>query len=186
MHNNNPLDNLATMEFDLKKSIEILSRTPSVLEVFLDGINEEWTHNNEGKNTWSPFDILGHLIHGEKTDWIPRMNIILSESETKSFESFDRFAQFEASKGKTISQLLEEFKHIRAENIEILKSQNLTEHVLDKTGIHPAFGEVTLKQLLATWVAHDLGHIAQVARVMAKQYTIEVGPWKEYLPILTR
>lgn len=173
------------MEFDLKKSIEILSRTPPALEVLLDGINEEWTHNNEGDNTWSPFDILGHLIHGEKTDWIPRMNVILA-GETNTFESFDRFAQFDASKGKTVRQLLTEFKKLRAENITILESKKLTINLLDKKGIHPAFGEVTLKQLLSTWVAHDLGHIAQVARVMAKQYTNEVGPWKEYLPILTR
>jgi hypothetical protein len=174
------------MEFDLKKSIEILSKTPSVLEVLLDGINEQWIQSNEGENTWSPYDIIGHLIHGEKTDWIPRMEIILSNNKNKAFQSFNRFAQFEESKGKTIRQLLDAFKHIRTENINILESQKLTTPLLDKKGIHPAFGEVTLKQLLATWVVHDLGHIAQIARVMAKQYTYEVGPWKEYLPILTR
>ncbi len=174
------------MEFDLLKSIEILTRTPIVLDAFLRGLNENWTQSTEGENTWSPYDIVGHLIHGEKTDWISRMQIILSDHSDKSFKPFDRFAQFDESKGKTLSQLLDEFKILRKESIEILESKKLTTDDLRKKGIHPVFGEVTLSQLLATWTTHDLSHLAQIARVMAKQYTFEVGPWKEYLPILTR
>lgn len=174
------------MEFDLKKSVEILSRTPYVLETLLQGLSEEWTHNNEGENTWSPFDVLGHLIHGEKTDWMTRMEIILTKGTQQKFDSFDRFAQFEESKGKNLTQLLEEFKSIRKQNIALLESKKLSAIDLQKRGVHPVFGEVTLEQLLATWTAHDLGHIGQIARVMAKQYKTAVGPWKQYLPILEK
>lgn len=174
------------MNFNLDKCIEILTRTPAVLDSLLGGLSEEWIHNNEGEATWSPFDIVGHLIHGDKTDWIPRMEVILSDDPYKKFEPFDRFAQFEACKGKNIRQLLDEFKVLRKENIGILKSKNIDGQDLIKTGIHPEFGEVKLEQLLATWTAHDLSHIAQITRVMARQYTREVGPWKHYLPILNR
>lgn len=174
------------MQFDLKRSIEILSRTPFVIETLLDGVSNEWLMNNEGENTWSPFDIIGHLIHGEKTDWITRMEIILSNDIDKSFSPFDRFAQFEVSKGKDFSQLIDTFKTLRKKNIEILIAKNISVNDLEKKGIHPVFGEVTLEALLATWTAHDLGHIAQIARVMAKQYTDEVGPWKQFLPILEK
>jgi uncharacterized damage-inducible protein DinB len=174
------------MEFDLKKSVEILSRTPYVLETLLQGLSEEWTHNNEGENTWSPFDVLGHLIHGEKTDWMTRMEIILTKGTQQKFDSFDRFAQFEESKGKNLTQLLEGFKSIRKQNIALLESKKLSAIDLQKRGVHPVFGEVTLEQLLATWTAHDLGHIGQIARVMAKQYKTAVGPWKQYLPILEK
>lgn len=172
------------MKFELAKSIEILERTPVVLETMLKGLSGEWIMQNEGPDTWSPFDIIGHLIHGEKTDWIPRMEIILSDKANKQFEPFDRFAQFQSSKGKSIGQLLDEFASLRSANIKKLKSKNLSESDLLKTGIHPAFGEVTLGQLLSTWVVHDLNHIAQVSRVMAKQYKDEVGPWIEYLRVL--
>lgn len=174
------------MNFNLNNCIEILSRTPAVLDSLLGGLSDEWIHNNEGEATWSPFDIVGHLIHGDKTDWIPRMKVILSDGPDKKFDPFDRFAQFEASKGKNIRQLLDEFKALRKENIGILKSKNLDTQDLSKTGIHPEFGEVRLEQLLATWTAHDLSHLAQITRVMARQYTREVGPWKQYLPILSR
>ncbi|HNP31915.1 MAG TPA: DinB family protein [Flavobacterium sp.] len=174
------------MNFSLSKSFEILERTPRVLETFLNGLSEEWIFNNEGGESWSPFDIIGHLIHGEKTDWIARTEIILSDKSDKTFLPFDRFAQFEASQGKTISQLLDEFQDLRNKNLASLKSKNISESDLKKTGIHPAFGTVTLENLLACWVAHDLGHIAQISRVMAKQYKEEVGPWQEYLPILDR
>ena len=174
------------MNFKLKNCIEILSRTPAVLDSLLGGLSDEWIHNNEGEATWSPFDIVGHLIHGEKTDWIPRMEVILSDGPDKNFDPFDRFAQFEVSKGKNFRQLLDEFKALRKENIGILKSKNLDAQDLSKTGIHPEFGEVRLEQLLATWTAHDLSHLAQITRVMARQYTREVGPWKQYLPILSR
>jgi uncharacterized damage-inducible protein DinB len=174
------------MEFDLKKSVEILSRTPYVLEILLQGLSNEWTHNNEGSTTWSPFDIIGHLIHGEKTDWMTRMEIILSKGTTQKFDSFDRFAQFEESKGKTLAQLLEEFKNVRKKNLTLLESKKLSTADLQKKGLHPVFGEVTLEQLLATWAAHDLGHLGQIARVMAKQYKTAVGPWRQYLPILDK
>jgi hypothetical protein len=172
------------MQFDLNKSLEILEKTPIVLETMLAGLSDEWINNNEGPGTWSPYDIIGHLIHGEKTDWISRMEIILSDNTEKTFKSFDRFAQFKASKGKTLKQLLDEFKELRNHNIQQLLSKDITEDNLKQKGIHPAFGQITLQQLLSTWVVHDLNHIAQIARVMAKQYKIEVGPWREYLKII--
>lgn len=171
-------------KFSIQKSIAVLERTPFVIEMLLRDLPEDWTVNNEGEGTWSPYDIVGHLIHGEKTDWIPRMKIILSDSENKTFQPFDRFAQFNDSKGKTLSELLVEFKLRRKASVEILNSQKITEDQLGRTGVHPKFGSVTLKELLATWVAHDLNHIGQIVRVMAKQYHNEVGPWKEFLGIL--
>jgi uncharacterized damage-inducible protein DinB len=172
------------MTFTLEKSIEILERTPSVLNAMLEHLSPEWVHSNEGEETWSVYDIVGHLIHGEKTDWIPRMEIILSGKADKQFPPFDRFAQFEESRGKSLSQLLEEFKRLREKNIALLVSKKLTSKALEEKGIHPALGEVTLSQLLATWTVHDLNHIAQISRVMAKQYKEAVGPWVEYLRIL--
>jgi uncharacterized damage-inducible protein DinB len=172
------------MHFSLPKSIEILERTPDVLITMLQNISPDWSSNNEGGETWSVYDIVGHLIHAEKTDWIARMEIILSDKPGKTFEPFDRFAQFENSKGKSLSQLLDEFKSLRKMNIEHLRSKNLTNKKKEEKGIHPSLGEVTLSQLLATWTVHDLNHIAQISRVMAKQYKAEVGPWKAYLRIL--
>lgn len=172
------------MEFKLKEAIEVLERTPTILYSYLYNLSEEWLHINEGGDSWSPFDIIGHLIHGEKTDWIPRTKIIISKTEDKKFISFDRFAQFENSKGKNINELLKEFLKLRTNNIKYLKSLNLNSQQLELTGIHPEFREVSLKQLLATWVVHDLGHIAQISRVMAHQYKNEIGPWKAYLPIV--
>jgi hypothetical protein len=173
-----------TMTFSLSSSLEILSRTPFVIESLFKGLSDEWIFNNEGENTWSPFDIVGHLIHGEKTDWMYRLEIILDEDPDKRFKPFDRFAQFNDSKGKTINELLTEFKTLRKKNLDTLKSLNITSEMLNRTGVHPDFGKVTLHELLSTWVVHDLEHIAQIARVMAKQYKTEVGPWIEYLPIL--
>jgi hypothetical protein len=174
------------MNFDLAKAIEILERTPQVAASLLNGISDEWVQSNEGEETWSPFDIIGHLIYGEKTDWMIRTEIILSSGPPKIFAPFDRFAQFKESRGKTILELLDEFENMRAKNLTALKSKGLKPDDLRKTGTHPALGEVTLQQLLAAWVAHDLGHIAQICRVMAKQYKNEVGPWHEYIPILDR
>ncbi len=171
------------MEFSLERSIDVLERTPFVVEMLLRDLPQEWTHSNEGGESWSPYDIVGHLIHGEKTDWIPRMGNILNGG-TEPFEPFDRFAQRNDSKGKSLSELLVEFKLRRKTNVEILRSAGISAAMLKKTGIHPAFGRVTLEQLLATWVAHDLNHIGQIVRVMAHQYRAEVGPWKEYLGIL--
>jgi len=172
------------MKFTVEKSLEILERTPNVLIAMLQDISSDWTSPNEGGDSWSVYDIIGHLIHGEKTDWVPRTEIILSENSDKKFTPFDRFAQFEDSKGKTLNQLLKEFKMLRERNIEQLRSKKITDKNLEEIGIHPAFGNVTLSQLLSTWVVHDLNHIAQISRVMAKQFKVEVGPWTEYLRIL--
>lgn len=173
------------MNFSIERSLEILSRTPDSLEVFLNGINDVWISNNEGPDTWSPYDIVGHLVHGEKIDWMERTDIILNRND-KHFRPFDRFAQFTESKGKTLTDLLKEFKQLRMNNIKTLKSLNLNEEKLNLKGIHPKFGEVTLKQLLSTWTIHDLNHISQICRVMAKQYKEATGPWIEYLPILNK
>ena len=172
------------MNFTLPKSIEILERTPDVLITMLQNISSDWSSNNEGGETWSVYDIVGHLIHAEETDWIVRMEIILSDKSDKTFESFDRFAQFENSKGKSLSQLLDKFKAVRKMNIEHLRSKKLTNENMEEKGIHPSLGEVSLSQLLATWTVHDLNHIAQISRVMAKQYKAEVGAWEAYLKIL--
>ena len=173
------------MKFSLDHTIEILSRTPAALKTLLAGLPEPWIINNEGPNTWSPFDVVGHLIHGERTDWMPRVKIILEHGEAHPFTPFDRFAQFEASKGKSLQELLDTFEALRRQNLELLKQFHLTADHLKLKGRHPDFGAVTLSQLLATWVAHDLDHIGQIARVMAKQYKEEVGPWIDYLSILT-
>lgn len=170
--------------FSLSRSVEILERTPDVLTALLKNISSDWTAVNEGGETWSAYDIVGHLIHGEKTDWIPRAKIILSGKTERTFEPFDRFAQFEESNGKSMTMLLNEFKELRQQNIVYLKSVEVTEKELNLTGTHPVFGEVTLTQLLSTWVVHDLNHLAQISRVMAKQYKEDVGPWVAYLKIL--
>ncbi len=172
------------MKFNLNNALEILERTPAVLETMLGDISEVWTAATEGKGTWSAYDIIGHLIHGEKTDWLLRVEIILSENSDKRFPEFDRFAQFEDSRGKSLPDLLEEFKKLREKNIAALKAKNLTAVNLAEHGIHPSFGLVSLSQLLSTWVVHDLNHLSQISRVMAKQYKEEVGPWINYLGIL--
>jgi hypothetical protein len=171
------------MLFHVQSSLQILERTPVVLETLLQNLDENWVTQNEGENTWSPYAVLGHLIHGEKTDWVPRMMIILGKGENKTFTPYDRFAQFEESKGKTIGDLLDEFKRERNHNLSTLHSIHFTEDLLNKKGIHPAFGEVTLRQLLATWTTHDLAHLCQITRVMAKQYKEEIGPWVKYFSV---
>ncbi|MCO6175570.1 DinB family protein [Flavobacterium sp. NRK F10] len=174
------------MEFSLKRTIEILETTPFVIESYLLRLSKEWVENNEGKDTWSPYDVLGHLIHGEKTDWMVRINIILSESENKLFKSFDRFAQLKEEQNLPIEKIILEFKNLRKKNLAELASLHITERDLSRIGVHPELGEVSLQQLLATWAVHDLGHIAQISRVMAKQYVKEVGPWEAYLGILKK
>jgi hypothetical protein len=174
------------MEFDLNKTIEILERTPLVIEKMLSGLSDGWVMNNEGKDTWSPFDVVGHLIHAEKTNWIQRMDVILSGKSNRKFPTFDRFAQLKANKGKDLKQLCAEFKKLRKKNIQGLKSKKLTRKDLDKTGIHPEFGKVTLQQLIATWAIHDLTHITQIVRVMAKQYKKAIGPWGKYLSVVNK
>ena len=168
----------------IENALQILERTPFLLKTFLLGLDSSWTRNNEGENTWSPFDVIGHLIHGEKTDWIPRAKIILKHGTASPFTPFDRFAQFEESKHKNLEDLLKEFENLRRQSIEQLKTLTISEEQLQLRGLHPELGTVTLKQLISTWVVHDLGHIAQISRVMAKQCAPNVGPWKAYLRIL--
>ena len=174
------------MEFDLANGIAILERTPHTMRAMLAGLSTEWTDATEGPETWSPYVIMGHLIHGERTDWIPRAEIILAQGPQRRFTPFDRFAQFRDSHGKSLAELLDEFSRLRTESMLTLASWHLRDAQLALEGEHPEFGLVTLRQLLATWVVHDLGHIAQTARVMAKQYRDAIGPWRPYLPIVDR
>jgi len=174
------------MEFDLTHGTAVLARTPRTLRSMLAGLSAHWTDATEGPETWSPYVIVGHLIHGERTDWIPRAQITLAQGPNRRFTPFDRFAQLRESQGKPLSDLLDEFQRLRADNLTTLAGWRLTDAQLALVGEHPEFGAVTLRQLLATWVAHDLGHIAQTARVMAKQYREAVGPWRAYMPILDR
>ena len=174
------------MMFELPDGMAVLARTPAVFRAMLAGLPESWTAINEGPDTFSAFDNVGHLIHGERTDWIPRAQIILAQGPARRFAPYDRFAQVRESEGKTLAQLLDEFEQLRQQNLATLQSWQLSARELDLTGEHPELGTVTLRQLLATWVAHDLGHIAQTARVMAKRYRATVGPWRAYLPVLDR
>jgi hypothetical protein len=173
------------MDISLESAVAVLGRTPDVLRAMLEGVPEEMERGAEGADTWSPYDILGHLVHGERADWVPRLRIILEHGEAKTFEPFDRFAQFEESRGRSLKDLLDEFEGLRAENLEILEGLDLEPADFGRTGLHPDLGVVSLSELLSTWVVHDLGHIAQIGRVMAKQLEAEVGPWRAYLPILT-
>ena len=173
------------MNFDLARSIAILERTPRVLQSLLADLPVEWTAPNEGPDTWSPIDIVGHLIDGEETDWMVRARLIVAQGGSRRFEPFDR-ERHRANNGKRLADLLERFADLRARNLRDLAALRLGATQLQLTGEHPEFGDVTLEQLLATWVVHDLGHIAQVARVMAKQYRDAVGPWQAYLPVLGR
>jgi hypothetical protein len=172
------------MQFDLNKSYQVLERTPAVLKELLSGLDDDWVMNNEGPDTFSPFDVVGHLIHGEKTDWPDRIRMILEHGVSKTFVPYDRFAMYEVSKGKKLGVLLNEFEELRRANMQWLRSLQLSETDLNKKGIHPSFGEVTLRQLVSTWTVHDLTHIAQIGRVMAKQYKEAIGPWTEFFRIL--
>ena len=174
------------MDFDLTPGIAVLERTPHTLRAMLAGLPPAWIDATEGSETWSPYVILSHLIHGERTDWIPRARLILAQGQQRRFTPYDRFAQFRESQGKSLGDLLDEFAQLRTDNLGTLKGWRLTEAQLALEGEHPEFGMVTLRQLQATWVTHDLGHIAQSARVMAKQYREAVGPWRAYLPIMDR
>jgi len=172
------------MEFDLGHTISLLSRTPAVLDALLRDLPETWALRNEGENTWSAFDVVGHLIHGERTDWMPRARMILQSGEAQTFEPFDRWGHVRESQGKSLGQLLEEFGGLRLENLIELRALNLRQEDLERRGRHPALGIVTLSELLATWAAHDLTHLHQISRVMAHQYREAVGPWSAYLGVL--
>lgn len=174
------------MEFQLEQATEILRRTPATLNVLLRHLPEEWVLSNEGPESWSPFDVVGHLIHGEEADWIPRAKLILEHGESRPFEPFDRFAMFEKSKGKTLDELLDRFEQLRAESLRELERMNITPEMLARRGMHPELGAVTLGQILSTWVVHDLGHVGQIVRVLAKQYGEAVGAWRAYLSVLSK
>ncbi|MGB6823725.1 MAG: DinB family protein [Candidatus Acidiferrales bacterium] len=172
------------MEHNLQHTISLLTRTPAVLDVLLRDLPETWTFQNEGENTWSVFDVLGHLIHGEHTDWMPRARMILQFGETQTFEPFDRRGHVRECEGKSLGELLDEFARLRSENLRELRALNLRPKDLAQLGRHPALGVVTLSELLATWAAHDLTHLHQISRVMAHQYREAVGPWSKYLGVL--
>ena len=170
-------------EFKLEEAVAVLERTPVTLSAMLDGLPDIWTQATEGEGTWSPYDVIGHLIHGEHTDWIPRAQHPLA-GDPRPFIPFNRAAQFTESRSQTLRELLETFAQLRKENLATLRGMNLVDSDFDRRGLHPELGEVTLRQLLATWVVHDLDHVTQIARTMAKAYTNETGPWIEYLSIL--
>lgn len=171
--------------FVISEGVAILERTPPTLDALLRGLPDGFVHAHEGGETWSPFDVIGHLIHGEETDWIPRARIILERDESRAFDKFDRFAQADTTRGRTLSSLLDEFATLRQTNLRALSAMHLTPADLARKGRHPAFGPVTLGQLLATWVAHDLDHVMQVSRVLARQYSDAVGPWRAYLRVIS-
>jgi len=172
------------MHFDLETAIPVLTRTPRVVDALLRDLPDGWVSQNEGPDTWSPFDVVGHLVHGERTDWIPRVEHLLAHGEAVAFPPFDRFAQFEVSQGKTLAELLDTFAVERRKSLERLVELRLTPQDLARWGRHPEFGRVTLGQHLATWVAHDLDHVVQISRVMARQYSEAVGPWRKYLRVI--
>ncbi len=172
------------MEHNLQHTIALLSRTPTALNALLRDLPETWTCRNEGENTWSAFDVVGHLIYGERTDWMPRVRMILQFGETRTFEPFDRWGHVREIQGKLLGQLLDEFARMRSENLAELRALNLEHKDLERRGRHPALGIVTLSDLLATWAAHDLTHLHQISRVMARQYREAVGPWGAYLGVL--
>ena len=171
--------------FVMEEAVAVLARTPATLNALLRGLPDGWIAAHEGGDTWSPFDVIGHLIHGERTDWMPRARMIMEHGEARAFEKFDRFAQFAVSEGRTLASLLDELATLRADNLRDLAALGLTDADLGRRGRHPELGVVTLGQLLATWVAHDLDHLVQISRVLARQYSDQVGPWRAYLRIIS-
>ena len=172
------------MKQNLQQTIALLGRTPATLNVFLRELPDSLTLQNEGGETWSAYDIVGHLVYAERTDWMPRVKMILEFGEAQAFEKFDRLGQTKESQGKSLAQLLDEFARVRAKNLDDLRALNLQKEDLNRRGLHPALGVVTLSQLLATWAAHDLTHLHQLSRIMAHQYREAVGPWSVYLGVL--
>ena len=172
------------MKHDLEQTFALLERTPAVLDTLLRDLPDAWARANEGDDTWSPYDVVGHLIHGERTDWIPRIRTILEAGEARPFAKFDRLAQFRESEGKSLAQLLDAFASLRTQNLQAVRSMDLDDEDLARLGRHPSLGSVTLSNLLATWAAHDLSHLHQISRVMAHQYRDAVGPWNIYLGVL--
>lgn len=174
------------MKININDALDILSRTPSVVDNLVRHLPEAWLHATEGPDTWSAFDVVGHLVAGERTDWVPRVRMILEHGDKKAFEPFNRTAMFEESAGKTIGELLDAFATLRAQNLETVRALGIEPADYARPGMHPSLGAVNLGQLLATWVTHDMTHLAQISRVLAKQYTDEVGPWRQYIGVLNR
>ena len=172
------------MDHNLDYTIGLLARTPATLDALLRDLPDTWVLSNEGERSWNAFEVVGHLIHGEKTDWMPRARLIVEFGESRTFEPFDRLAQERDSAGKSLGELLDEFARVRAVNLDDLRAMKLTDNDLRKRGVHPVFGSVTLSQLLATWAAHDLTHLHQISRVMAHQYRDAVGPWTKFLGVM--
>jgi DinB superfamily len=179
-----PLTMETSPGFSVAEALALLIRTPATLSVLLRGLPDMWVRRNEGRDTWSAFDIMGHLIVGERTDWIPRLRIILEKGEARQFDPVDRLAQFDESQGKSLDQLLDDFASLRRENLAALQTLNLQHEDWTRRGKHPSLGVVTLSELVATWAVHDLTHIHQLSRVMAHQYRNAVGPWSAYLGVL--
>ena len=174
------------MDYQQEQAVELLRRTPATLTALLRGLPDAWTRATEGTATWSAYDIVGHLLHGEEGDWLTRARIILEHGEGRPFDAFNRAAMFDAYQGYSLDQLLAAFEQARTKNLATLNDLNITPEKLALTGTHPALGKVTLSQLLASWVTHDLNQIGQIVVLMADQYTDAVGPWRAYLAILTR
>lgn len=174
------------MEFRLDQAVSVLRRTPSTLDSLLRDLSDEWLAADEGPDSWTPYDVIGHLLHAEETNWVPRAKVILTHGEARAFEPFDRFAMFEQSKGKSLGDLLDSFSRLRRRSLGELEAMELTPELLEKRGRHPDLGAVTLGQLLAAWVVHDLSHTGQVVRVMARQYGEAVGPWRPYFGLLRK
>jgi hypothetical protein len=174
------------MEMKLPEALQILERTPGLVSRMVRGLPDEWVRATEGENTWSCYDVVGHLVHGELTDWVPRIRIILERGERQTFEPFDRFAQFRQSCPQPVEVLLDRFEELRERNLTAVRNMHLSTEELCRTGMHPDLGIVTLSQLVASWVVHDLSHLSQIERVLAKQYAVAVGPWKAYMSILSR
>lgn len=171
--------------FVMDEAVAILARTPLTLDALLRDLSPGWIAANEGGGTWSPYDVVGHLVHGERTDWLPRARIILEHGESRAFEPFNRLAQFAESQERPLASLLDEFATLRQTNLRELSAFGIADRDLDRRGCHPELGVVTLRQLLSTWVAHDLDHVMQISRVLARQYSDEVGPWRAYLRVIS-
>jgi hypothetical protein len=184
MRNEENAVNWCDMDLHMGTAVEVLRSTPATVRAMVGGLSDEWTAGSSRQDDWGVFDVVGHLIHADETDWIPRAEVILRQREDRNFPPFDRFGQFEKTRGKVLGELLDEFEAIRKECLATVRGWNLTDERLELRGLHPEFGEVSLRQLLATWVVHDLTHIRQIATIMAKKYEDAVGPWKAYLSIL--
>ena len=176
--------NRTRRSFVMEEAVAILTRTPATLDALLRGLPEDWIRAQEGDQTWSPFDVVAHLIHADRTNWMPRARIILEHGEARAFDEFKRFEHFAESPGRTLASLLDEFASVRHDTLHDLSTLRLAEPDLERRGGHPALGVVTLRQLLATWVVHDFDHVMQISRVLARQYSDEVGPWRSYLRIV--